>query len=312
MTSFREVYAALRRKNFKNYLLLIGCCFFSGAFSNHRICMYDALSHCAVSAAGGRRQQAQVMMIFVLAVIGCGVFTTYASGLFFRSKSRETGIFFALGASKRQVCRQIYYDLALISIVSCAAGAILGVPFAWIVWRLFRLLVVDSEEMVLSFDPQAMLFAVIFSGFVILMLFVMGTRFVRRTNIIDIVNESRKSEPIHNVPHWYGKVGIVLMAAGGFLGYSAPAFCVRMLHWYAPDGLTSIAYAPVFIGLYMVLLHTVVNGWGHGKNRYRNIISTRMRKFQGRQDGVCNMLAITLLIAAANFCGILYARSGTV
>ncbi len=27
MTSFREVYAALRRKNFKNYLLLIGCCY---------------------------------------------------------------------------------------------------------------------------------------------------------------------------------------------------------------------------------------------------------------------------------------------
>ena len=299
MTSFREVYAALRRKNFKNYLLLIGCCFFSVLLITAYVCMMRSPTVLSVLPEGGDSRK-QVMMIFMLAVIGCAVFTTYASGLFFRSKSRETGIFFALGASKRQVCRQIYYDLALISIVSCAAGAILGVPFAWIVWRLFRLLVVDSEEMVLSFDPQAMLFAVIFSGFVILMLFVMGTRFVRRTNIIDIVNESRKSEPIHNVPHWYGKVGIVLMVAGGFLGYSAPAFCVRILHWYAPEGLTGIAYAPVFIGLYMVLLHTVVNGWGRGKNRYRHIISTSMMKFQGRQT-VRNMLVITLLIAGSYF-----------
>ena len=36
-------------------------------------------------------------MVFVLAVLGCGVFTTYASGLFFRQKSRQLGVFFGPG-----------------------------------------------------------------------------------------------------------------------------------------------------------------------------------------------------------------------
>lgn len=41
----------------------------------------------------GGDSRKQVMMIFALAVLGCAVFTLYASGLFFRSKSREAGVF---------------------------------------------------------------------------------------------------------------------------------------------------------------------------------------------------------------------------
>lgn len=47
-------------------------------------------------------------------------------------------------------------------------------------------MIVDTEEMVLRFDAQAYLFALAFSVFVILMLFLMGWRSIRRTNIIDI------------------------------------------------------------------------------------------------------------------------------
>ena len=139
-------------------------------------------------------------MIFVLAVLGCGVFTTYASGLFFRHKSRDVGILLALGASKDQLRRVLTGELALMSLSACALGALLGTPLAWFIWQGFRLLLVDSEEMALAFDPHAYLLALAFSLFVVVMLFVMLGRFLRRTNILDVVNESRKSEPIRAVP----------------------------------------------------------------------------------------------------------------
>ena len=50
----------------------------------------------------------------------------------------------------------------------------------------------------------------------------------------------------------------------------------------------------------MILLHTVVNGWHQGKNRYKHLISTSMMRFQGRQT-VRNMLVITVLLAGAYF-----------
>mgnify|MGYP000187628526 FL=1 len=65
----------------------------------------------------------------------------------------------------------------------------------------------------------------------------------------------------------------------------------------APAVVDAVFYLPALAGMYMILLHTVVNGWRKGR-RYRDIIATSMMKFQGRQT-VRNMLVMTLLIAGA-------------
>ena len=299
MKSFKEVYSLLRRKGRKQYGLLWGCCFFSVLLITAYVCMMRSPTILDVLPEGGDSRK-QVMMIFVLAVVGCAVFTLFAASLFFRYKSREMGIFLALGAKRSQLKNRLIGELSAIALSSCAAGALLGAPLALGLWQLFRLFVVDTEEMLLRFDPAAYGFALAFSVFVIAALLLMGRRFVGKTNILDIVQASHKSEPIHAVPRWYGWGGILLVVLGAVLGYSVPSFCVLTLHWYPPEGLTAIFYLPVLVGLYMLLLHTVVNGWGRKKHRYKNIIATSMMKFQGRQT-VNNMLVMTLLIAGAYF-----------
>lgn len=299
MTRFSQVTAALRRKSLGQYALLTLCCFVSVLLITAYASMMGSPTVLSVFPEGGDSRK-QMTMIFVLAVLGCGVFTTYASGLFFRHKSRDVGILLALGASKDQLRRVLAGELALMSLSACALGALLGTPLAWFIWQGFRLLLVDSEEMALAFDPHAYLLALAFSLFVVVMLFVMLGRFLRRTNILDVVNESRKSEPIRAVPRWYGPPGIILLAAGGFLGYMAPKFFILVLHWYAPDALTALFYLPALAGLYMILLHTVVNGWRRGSSRYRDLITSSMMKFQGRQT-VRNMVVVTVLAAGAYF-----------
>ena len=144
MRHFSEVYAALRRQNRRQYALLTGCCFFSVLLITAYVCMMRSPTILNVLPEGGDSRK-QVMMIFVLAVLGCGVFTTYASGLFFRQKSRETGIFLALGATRRQLWARQSRELAAISLGSCALGAALGGPLAWLLWQVFRMCVVDTE-----------------------------------------------------------------------------------------------------------------------------------------------------------------------
>ena len=198
-------------------------------------------------------------------------------------KSRETGVFLALGAPRRLLARELNRELAVLSFGACAAGALLGGPLAWLLWRGFRLCVVDTEELPLRFQPQAWLFALVFSLFVIVSLFFMGGRSIRRTDILDVVQESHKSEPIRDVPRWYGLLGIVLMVVGALLGYLMPSFFILGLHWYPPEGLTAIFYLPALVGLYMILLHTVVNGWRRKRHRYKDLIATSQMRFQGRQ-----------------------------
>lgn len=298
MIAFSQVSAALRRKNRGQYALLAGCSFFSVLLITAYACMMRAPTILSVLPEGGDSRK-QVMMVFVLAVLGCAVFTTYAAGLFFRQKSRETGVFLALGAPRKQLRRELGKELALISLGSCAAGAILGGPLAWSVWQLFRLFLVDSQEMALTFDPEAYLLSLAFAAYVVVMLFLMGGRSVRKTNIIDIVQESHISEPIREVKRWYGLLGIVLVVVGALAGYLMPSFFIRVLHWYAPTVVNAVFYLPALIGIYLMLLHTVVNGW-QKRHKYRDIIATSMMKFQGRQT-VRNMLVMTLLIAGAYF-----------
>ena len=166
MRHFSEVYALMRRRTKKQYALLSGCCFFSVLLITAYVCMMRAPTILNVLPEGGDSRK-QVMMIFTLAVIGCAVFTTYASGLFFRQKSRETGVFLALGATRAQVRGELYRELGVISLGSCAAGAALGGPLAWVLWQVFRLCVVDTEEMRLVFDPNAYVLSLAFSAFVI-------------------------------------------------------------------------------------------------------------------------------------------------
>lgn len=308
MRTFGQIHAKLRRQNRKNYTLLVVCNLFSVMLITAFVSMMRSPTVLTILPEGGDSRK-QVMAIFVLAAVGCGIFTTYAASLFFRFKSRETGIFMALGASVSQLRLQLFKELASIAIGSCLAGGLLGTPLAWCIWQLFRLLLVDTKEMALSFDPQAYLYSGAYSLFTIVTLFVMGSRFIRRTNIIDIVNEQRRTEPMRDVRTWYGPVGIVLILAGGFMGYIAPSVCILVFHWY-PSFWINILYLPLFIGLYMVLMHTVVRGWGRGKSRYKHIITHSMMKFQGRQT-VRNMLVMTVLLAGACFAAFYTPMLGT-
>lgn len=299
MKDIRAVFSALRKNGKGQYKLLSGCLFF-GSLLITAFCMmmYSPTVQNTLPQGGDSRKQ--VMMIFILAVIGCAAFSVYASGLFFRYKSRETGVFLALGLSRKTLGQQLRREVIQLAVVSCGAGLILGTPLCWLIWSLFRLSLVDTPEMALIFDLRAYLIPLAFLLFVLIMLLVMQKRFLARVNVLDIIQESHRAEPVRAVPQWYGWGGILMIAIGCLLGYFVPSFCVRVLHWYAPAVFTAPFYLPALIGLYRVLLYTVVGGWHRGKNRYAHLIESGMMQFQGRQT-VRNMLVVTVLVAGAYF-----------
>ncbi len=299
MKNIHSVFTALRKNGRSQYKLLSGCLFFASLLiTSFGMMMTSSTVQNTLPEGGDSRKQ--VMMIFVLAVIGCAVFSIYASGLFFRYKSREAGIFLALGASRKTLGGQIRREVLGLACISCTAGMILGTPLCWLIWSVFRLTLVDTPEMELMFDLRAYLIPLLFFVFITASLMLMQRRFLSRVNVLDIIQESHRAEPIHAVPRWYGWGGILMMVLGALLGYFVPTFCVRVLHWYAPGVFTAPFYLPALVGLYWVLLFTVVGGWHRGKNRYLHLIESGMMQFQGRQT-VRNMLVVTVLIAGAYF-----------
>ena len=204
MKTFSEVYAALRRKNRGQYGLLSGVLLLFRA-AHHCLCVHDALAHHPHHSARGRRQPQA----------GCDGVCTGGAGLRGIHHLCRRAVFPPEIARDRRIPRArrvarpappragqgAYSDR--VRLVRRRRGAGRAAP-AWAVWQGFRTFLVDSQEMPLSFDPQAYLLALAFSAYVVVMLFTLAARFIRRTNIIDIVQESHKSEPIRTVPRWYG------------------------------------------------------------------------------------------------------------
>ncbi len=248
----------------------------------------------------GGDSRKQMYMIFVMTLMGCVVFTIYALGLFFRHKSGQLGILMALGASRRRLAPGLFREVIVLCGVSAVAGTIAGFPLVWIIWHAFRLLLVDSSDMVLTFDFKCLLVSLAFLLLVVGFACLTAWRYLKRTNIMEVIREEHINEPVKELGRWCGPVGVLVLLTGAVLGYGAPVACDRWFHTH-PQEWMSVLYAPVFVGLYMVMLHTVVHGWkSRKKNPYKNIISRSMMKFQGKQT-VNNMLVITLLIAGGCF-----------
>lgn len=242
----------------------------------------------------------QMYMIFVMTLVGCVVFTIYALGLFFRHKSGQLGVLMALGASRKRLAPGLFREVILLSGVSAIAGTVAGFPFVWVIWHAFRLFLVDSSDMVLTFDFRCLFISLLFLLSVVGFACLTAWRYLKKTNIMEVIREEHINEPVKEPGRWCGPVGFLVLLTGAVLGYGAPWACHAWFSMY-PPAWVSVFYAPMFVGLYMIMLHTVVHGWkSHRKNPYKNIISRSMMKFQGKQT-VNNLLVVTLLIAGGCF-----------
>lgn len=299
MTTIKDLEKKLRAQDYRQAKLYLFCNFISLMLITAYAAMMLSPTILRVFPEGGDSRK-QMTAIFVLTLVGCLVFTVYATNLFFRQKSKQIGVLMAIGASEKQIAPMLYREILILSLVSSTCGILAGFPLIWLLWNGFRLLIIDSAEMTLSIDPKCLIISVLFLFFAVTLACVTARRYIKRTDILDTIREEHINEPVKELGRWCGPVGIVLLLVGAVVGFETTAIWMNLFSSYPPVW-SNITYAPVFIGLYMILLHTVVHGWRpHKTSTRKNLISRSMMKFQGRQT-VNNLLVSTVLIAGACF-----------
>lgn len=306
--TMNRITARLRRKNQDQYQLLGICIFLSVLLVSSFTMMFFSPSIQGFLPPGGDTRKLMWLMLGVVA-IGCVIFTLYGSSLFFRKKSREFGVMLALGSDKQELARQLMGELSAVAGKFIFFGILSAVPVSFLIWKLFQMLVINTEQMRYSLGIAGILAGLLFAAVLSFCILLLGIRFIRRADIMDILNACRKTEMVREIKPWCGKLGIVLIIAGFFLAMAVPSLTVRLFRQGMPT-IWNVTYLICVAGLYLVILSAVGHSkkGRHPEKYYNNIISTNLMRFAARQT-TRNMCVISLLVfvmVLAAFWGAMY------
>lgn len=303
-----RITAKLRKKNRDQYLLLGICIFLSVILVTSFTMMYFSPSIQELLPPGGDTRKLMKLMMGVV-MIGCLIFTLYGSSLFFRKKSREFGVMLALGEERGTLAGQLAKELAAVVVKYVLSGILLAVPVSYLIWKLFQAIALNTAR--LKYRPgNAGIFAgILFAAILSLCILILGIRFIRQADIMNILNASRKTEMVREIKPWFGRLGAALVAAGLFLAMAVPQLTVRLFRQGMP-AIWNVTYLLGIAGLYLIVLSAV--GYSkkgkHPEKYYKNIISTNLMRFTARQT-TRNMLCIALLVfvmVGSAFWGVMY------
>lgn len=298
--SMSDLLKKLRKYNQRNYLQFIFCMTFSVLLiTSYAVMLYSTIVQQTLPVGGDSRKQ--VMMIFAIAIIGCLIFIMYAASLFLKFKSRETGVFLALGAKKKYLSQKLTIEMLQLMIGCIIAGVVLGIGLAFLIWQIFQMVLSNLGDMSLGLSITGIAIGLIFGLVSMVPVLFQLYRFVQRTDMMEILYHEHKNEPLRPVTTRYGVSGVILLVAGILLGYVGHSVITSVFKMQLPV-IWNATYLLSLLGIYRIMTYTIMRS-KRGRNPqkyYKNLISSNMMKFQGRQT-VRNMSIIALLLAASIF-----------
>lgn len=290
------LWRKLRKNNKRNYRQFQFCIVFAMMLvSSYLMVMFSPLVQSSLPDGGDTGKQA--FMIFALAAVGCTVFVWYAIRLFLRYKSREIGVFMALGAEKGMLSREFFAEMAKMIALYSVEGIVSGAILSVIVGQVMAVVTAKVNSTKFAFTAMGIGTSVLYGMVLLLMALLFIWRAMKRTDIMEVINEQRKQEKIQKaVTKRYLLAGVLLIVVGILGGYFlAPV--VLKLTGVLPGVWTNAFYVLVVIGVYQVLVYSV-SCHERGRNPqkyYDHLLNYGMLKFQGASV-VKNMLVIVLLI----------------
>ena len=279
--TLRTLWGKLRKRNKGDYRQFQ----FSTAFAVTLISSFLMLV-CSPLIQGalpdGGDSAKQVWLSFGVSAIGCIVFVLYVTKLFLRYKSREIGIFLALGAEKHILKRSLSAELAGMTAICSAAGILIGAVLAFITGKIMELTVADVYNGKFAFTLSGFLLSVLYVLILFLFIQFQAGRAMKRTNVMEVINEQHRQEPMKkSVSKAYLVSGIVLTLAGIFCALILPQIIAYTAGIFL-GGWTNAFYLAAVFGVYRVLVYTV-SSHQRGRNPqkyYNNLIDYGMMKFK--------------------------------
>lgn len=293
--TMNKVYQKLRKNSKGQYALLSFCIFLSVVLITSFALMYFGPTVQEFLPQGGDTRKI-ASLLFGVTAVGCFIFTVYASQLFFRFKAREYGILMALGLEKKTLRSLLMKEFCILAGVSSLVGLICSIPVSFGIWKIFETFIISGEQMQYRFGMTGMLAGILMTILLMFALSIVGWRFVKKSDVMEILRTQQKTEMVKEVKGWIFPAGIILAVAGIVLGAVVPSFTARILDVSMPAVWNGI-YVLALIGIYMILLSAVAQSHlkRNKKKYYKNLVSVSLMRFTAKAT-TRNMCVVVLLL----------------
>lgn len=187
-------------------------------------------------------------------------------------------------------------ELCILAGVSSLAGVICSIPVSFGIWKIFETFIISGEQMQYRFGMTGMLAGILMTILLMFALSIVGWRFVKKSDVMEILRTQQKTEMVKEVKGWIFPAGIILAVAGIVLGAVVPSFTARILDVSMPAVWNGI-YVLALIGIYMILLSAVAQSHlkRNKKKYYKNLVSVSLMRFTAKAT-TRNMCVVVLLL----------------
>lgn len=297
--------------NIRNYKILIFCTTIATMlFTAYGLLIFSPTITNVIMDRGSTQQIAYG--IYAAFSVACLIFILYSHSLFMKYKEREIGIFISLGINRNNVKKVLLKELIYIIPIFSILGMALAIPFSYLTWAGISL-IINRTDIAYKVGWIGLVGGIIFSFFVILMLNIKTTKYLKKVDIMSIMKSGDSIEEVKCGNYVLGLIGIVIIPIGI---YCADAN-IRGVLFSSIGFLKYIFIAMIIIGTYFVASSFTELGnfikRVSPKKYYKNILFLNLLKFKGKQYTltlftVIILMAITIFSMCSSFTDILAAK----
>ena len=199
--SMKNLKKSIRDYSIYFFTLILGVCIFY---------VFNAVdSQTALMDLSKKRSDMVDILVTVLSamsvVVSCilGFLIVYASRFLLRKRKKEFGLYLTLGMKKSDIARILLTETAVIGLISLAVGLLAGVGLSQFM-SLFvaNLFQADMTGFVFTLSVPTLLKTVGYFAIIYVVVIVMNTIVVMRSQIIDLYVGARKKEKMHLKNPW--------------------------------------------------------------------------------------------------------------
>ena len=210
--------------NFKNNIKVYNMYFIAMVFSVVILCNFEMMAYGeTIKRLGEYNYQYVSVLLKTVAVILMTFlifFIWYASNIFIRNRKKEIGIYAFIGLDSNIIGKMYFIENMLIGISSCVIGIIIGIVTS----KFFQVTVLKIAGYKLDVTFEVSLKGVAYTAAVFLSIFLLitikGFFNIAGSKIIDLLNESKKSENIDKVnafTYIIAIISIIILLTGYYI-----------------------------------------------------------------------------------------------